>query len=114
MKRFLVLLLAVSVLQGCFAGIPWDELAPPPRPDVEPIEAEPVSPDAVPYATVQAVEIGMTRAELLELLGEPAEAFTPEAGVEDLSWPGVGPLGEARRVEIRIRAGKVAGRPVLY
>jgi hypothetical protein len=105
MRRLLPILLVLT-LCGCVN--PY--FVTPPAPTPPPVVDDPVAPDALTYAQVEAIRPAMTRAEVVELLGEPKEEFAHDDGTTDLVWPAVDSEGVARRLEVRLSEGAVISR----
>ena len=114
---------ALSILLTLLlAGCAWPDpiyTAGPPAPPLPPappvVVVDPPAPveGRLTHAQVESVRPGMTRAEVVELLGEPVDEFT-HPDTTDLVWPAVDSGGTARRLEVRFNAGGAVISRALY
>ena len=105
MHRLLFLVLTFLLL-GCadpiYPVVPPQPVPPPPVVVVDP--PAPVD-GSLTYDLVESIRPGMTRAEVEQLLGSPANEFSHADESFDLAWPAVDMGGGARRLEVRFNAG---------
>lgn len=106
---------AFVLLAGCLAP-PYVPVTPPgpgPGPGPGPVDPTPPLPasSVAPWASVELVVLGMTRAQVDDALKvAPAFDTAQDDGTRIASYPSLGPAGELQYVVVRFRGGLVVGR----
>lgn len=85
----------------------------PPGPLPPPPTPAPVT-NAVPFDVIQRITEGMTRAELVALIGREPDGDRDQGdGTRILRWPAVNAAGAPKYLDVQLEAGKVLGRALV-
>lgn len=110
--------LSLILAVGCAQPVPPPSPTPPPiptpTPDPTPPPPAPVPTPpptwVAPWATVEQVVPGMTRAALDALLAHPGAERTMDDGSVLVRWPAVDSTGAPRWMDVQVDKGVVLGR----